>query len=173
MNKKTKKQLYALYVRNFIFGVEDSLVSTVGLLSGVATAGAGKGIIILAGVVLIFVEAFSMGAGSLLSEHSVREYLDRKKSNKKIEIKAGIIMFFSYLLTGLIPLFPYLIWAPKQALIASIVLSLVSLMILGYISAKMLKIGVIHKILEMAIIGGIAILIGVIIGSWVETLVFS
>lgn len=27
------------YFRNFIFGVEDSLVSTVGLLSGVAIAG--------------------------------------------------------------------------------------------------------------------------------------
>lgn len=30
--------MQATYFRNFIFGVEDSLVSTVGLLSGVAIA---------------------------------------------------------------------------------------------------------------------------------------
>jgi VIT1/CCC1 family predicted Fe2+/Mn2+ transporter len=49
-----------IYLRNFIFGVEDSLVSTVGLLSGVAVAGVASRTILLTGVVLIFVEAFSM-----------------------------------------------------------------------------------------------------------------
>ena len=52
------------YFRNFIFGVEDSLVSTVGLLSGVAIAGVPSRTILLTGVVLILVEAFSMAAGA-------------------------------------------------------------------------------------------------------------
>ena len=33
------KKTFILYTRNFIFGSEDSLVSTVGLLAGVASAG--------------------------------------------------------------------------------------------------------------------------------------
>src|SRR3989338_4103836 len=46
-----------VYIRNLIFGVEDSLVSTVDLLSGVAAAGVPRSVIFLTGVVLIFVEA--------------------------------------------------------------------------------------------------------------------
>ena len=61
------------YFRNFIFGVEDSLVSTVGLLSGIAIADVPGHTIFLTGVVLIFVEAFSMAAGTFLSEYSAEE----------------------------------------------------------------------------------------------------
>ncbi len=63
-----------VYLRNFVFGVEDSLVSTVGLLSGVAAAGVETKTIVLTGVVLIIVEALSMAVGSYLSEYSVEEY---------------------------------------------------------------------------------------------------
>ena len=58
------------YLRNFVFGVEDSLVSTVGLLSGIAIAGMNRESIFATGVVLIFVEAVSMAAGSFLAETS-------------------------------------------------------------------------------------------------------
>ena len=40
------------YLRSFIFGVEDSLVSTVGLLSGVAIANASRDTILLTGTVV-------------------------------------------------------------------------------------------------------------------------
>ena len=53
------KWVKALYIRNFVFGVEDSLASTVGLLSGIATAGVNASTIVVTGAVLIFVEAFS------------------------------------------------------------------------------------------------------------------
>jgi len=60
--------------RNFIFGVEDSLVSTVGLLSGIAAADTSRFTIITTGIVLIFVEAFSMGIGSFLSEETSEQF---------------------------------------------------------------------------------------------------
>jgi hypothetical protein len=44
------------YLRNFIFGVEDSLVSTVGLLAGVAAGGVSSAAILTTGLVLIVVE---------------------------------------------------------------------------------------------------------------------
>ena len=56
------------YLRNFIFGVEDSLVSTVGLLAGVAAGGVSSAVILTTGLVLIEVEGFSMGLGSFLTE---------------------------------------------------------------------------------------------------------
>ena len=54
--------------------MEDSLVSTVGLLSGVAVANVPMTTILLTGLILIFVEAISMAAGSFLSEYSAEGY---------------------------------------------------------------------------------------------------
>jgi len=61
------------YLRNFIFGVEDSLVSTVGLLAGVAAAAISQSAIVTTGLVLIVVEGFSMGVGSFLTEETTEE----------------------------------------------------------------------------------------------------
>ena len=66
MIKKLPKDSFAHYFSSFIFGVEDSLVSTVGLLSGVAVAGVTRTDIFITGIILIFVEAFSMGVGNFL-----------------------------------------------------------------------------------------------------------
>ncbi len=105
--KESSLQTYTLYIKNFIFGVEDSLVSTVGLLSGVAAAGLPKKDIFVAGVVLIFVEAFSMGVGSYLSEDFTDDIKSRKY-RRSATLFASLIMFISYFTAGIVPLFPYL-----------------------------------------------------------------
>lgn len=153
------------YLRNFIFGVEDSLVSTVGLVSGVAVAGVATSTIILTGVVLIFVEAFSMAVGSILSDNSVREF----KTNHEVPLAqsyaGGLVMFVSYFITGFIPLVPYLLVEKERALWYSVGASLAALFLLGAIAARLARISVIRNGLEMLLIGGLAIAIGVIVGS--------
>src|SRR3990167_523191 len=112
--------MQASYFRNFIFGVEDSLVSTVGLLSGVAIAGVERETILLTGVVLIFVEAFSMAAGSFLSESSAEEFTTQKSASGTSSLFAGSIMFASYFVAGFIPLFPYVVIAGERAVSLSL-----------------------------------------------------
>lgn len=160
----------ARYIRNFTFGVEDSLVSTVGVLSGVAAANAPTSTIILSGVVLIFVEAFSMGVGSLLSESSAEEFSKQRMVPTKEPMVASLIMFSSYFLAGLIPLFPYIILDTKIAFWASILLSLISLFLLGALIAKLSNVNVLRRGLRMFLIGGIAIAIGVAVGIAVAKL---
>src|SRR3989338_10789579 len=92
------------YARNFVFGVEDSLVSTVGLLSGIAIANVPRPTIFLTGVVLIFVEAFSMAVGSFLSEYSAEEYVHRNVVSIRGSVLDGIVMLFAYFVAGFIPL---------------------------------------------------------------------
>src|SRR3989344_2538547 len=94
-----QKTFFALYVRSFIFGAEDSLVSTVGLLSGIAAAGVPQGTIFLTGMVLVFVEAFSMAAGSFLSERSAEEYVSRSGVPMRYFVVGGVIMFLSYFIS--------------------------------------------------------------------------
>jgi VIT1/CCC1 family predicted Fe2+/Mn2+ transporter len=155
-----------MYLRNFVFGVEDSLVSTVGLLSGVAIAGVPKGTIILTGVVLIFVEAFSMAVGSYLSEYSVEEYTNNVDHSGLRPIGASIIMFLSYFVAGFVPLLPYLLYEGKTAFYVSIVFSCTALFVLGLISGLLSKNSPLKDGIRMFILGGVAILIGALVGSF-------
>lgn len=152
------------YVRNFIFGVEDSLVSTVGLLSGIAIADVPRTTILLTGMVLIFVEAVSMAAGSFLSESSAESYVSKHEAPLRSSVSASLIMFFSYFLAGFVPLSPYLLLPVSSAFPVSIVASLIALFVLGALSARMSQTRLIRSALRMLIIGGVAIAVGIIVG---------
>jgi VIT1/CCC1 family predicted Fe2+/Mn2+ transporter len=153
------------YLRNFVFGVEDSLVSTVGLLSGVAATGSGSQTIFTTGVILIFVEALSMAIGSFLSENSAEEFAKHREEPFSISIPDSLIMFFSYFVSGFIPLFPYIFLPAETALPISIGASLAALCLLGVVSGKVSRTSVWKGILKMVILGGIAIAAGVAVGS--------
>lgn len=159
-----------LVMRNFVFGVEDSLVSTVGLLSGVAIAGTSRATIILTGMVLIFVEAFSMGMGTFLAEHSAAEYggLPHDGRSGKNTFLAGTIMLASYFVSGFVPLAPYLFLEGSAAFGVSIAASLAALFALGGVSARVSKIGVMREAFRMLILGGAAVAVGVAVGALVQ-----
>lgn len=154
--------------RNFIFGVEDSLVSTVGLLSGVAIANVPTKTILLTGIVLIFVEAFSMAVGSYLSEHSAEEYLEKRAVSSLQPFINSVIMFFSYFVSGFIPLMPYVVLGSQAALPISITASLVALFALGMVGAKISGMRLWRSGMRMCLIGGTAVLIGAIVGRSVQ-----
>lgn len=158
------KAAHVTYFRNFVFGVEDSLVSTVGLLSGIAIADVPQKTILITGAVLIFVEAFSMAVGSFLSEYSAEEYLNRKVVRAGRPLANGAVMFFSYLVSGFIPLFPYAIAEAATAIWLSIAFSLAALFFLGVLGAKITKRNVIRSGARMLTLGGIAVAAGVAVG---------
>lgn len=161
MNKK------AGYLRNFVFGVEDSLVSTVGLLSGVAATGSASRVIFTTGVILIFVEALSMAIGSFLSENSAEEFAKHREEPLSISLPDASIMFVSYFLSGFIPLFPYLFFPTSFALPLSIFSSLFALVILGVVSSKFSRTSLWKGALRMALLGGVAIAAGVAVGYFI------
>jgi len=155
-------------MRSFIFGVEDSLVATVGLVSGIASAGAPQADILLAGIVLTFVEAFSMAAGSFLSESSAQELVSSPDISVGESVRAAFIMFFSYFVTGFIVIAPYVFFPQALAFQVSIVVALASLFALGVVSAKLSNTSVVKKGMTMVVIGGAAIVIGVVAGSFLH-----
>ena len=163
MNMNMTKLRGALFLRNLVFGVEDGLVSTVGLLSGIAIAGVDRETIFLTGVVLIFVEAFSMAVGSFLSEASVEE-MDGGTDDTRGSLVAGTIMFASYFVAGFVPLFPYVLFAVEQAFWISILSSVIVLLVLGYWSGRHTN-SAWKKALRMGLVGGLAIIVGVFAGA--------
>lgn len=164
-----EKRTKTLYTKNFIFGVEDSLVSTVGLLSGVAAASIPKHTIFVTGIILIFVEAFSMGIGSFLSEQSATQFAGSDQAADKKTVASAVIMFFSYFLAGFVPLSPYIILEVSTAFTVSIGASLVSLFLLGSLSAKYFKHrDILRHGIQMLILGGIAVTAGVVVGKLLQ-----
>ncbi|MCL5016016.1 MAG: VIT1/CCC1 transporter family protein, partial [Patescibacteria group bacterium] len=101
-------KLTSVNLRSIVFGVSDSLVSTVGLLSGIDISGLPTSSIVLAGIVYAFVEAFSMAVGSFLSEQSAAEYAAQKEVPGKNAYIAGSVMFVSFVLASFIPIVSYL-----------------------------------------------------------------
>ncbi len=162
---KSESALVA-YFRNFVFGVEDSLVSTVGLLSGVAIAGMSAKQIFLTGVVLIFVEAISMAAGSFLSESSAEELQTRSEKTSLQSYLSSLIMFVSYFLSGFIPLLPYVLLPVASAFWVSIAVSVIALFVLGLAGAKLSKTRMLPNAIKMVCIGGLAIGVGVLVGRY-------
>ncbi len=65
-------------IREIVFGLEDSLVSTLGTVSGIAVGSGQSYVVLLAGMVLVVVEAVSMAAGSYLSSKSATQLYDER-----------------------------------------------------------------------------------------------
>jgi len=157
------RKLNSDQMRNFIFGVEDSLVSTLGILFGIASANEfNKHQLLVAGLITIVVEATSMGAGSFLSEETIKE--SEGGENKLNPLSDGLIMFFSYFFAGFVPLAPYLLFDISIAKYVSFAFSIVALFILGFIPSKKTKSG-----FKMAFVAGFAALLGFLVAHFLST----
>jgi VIT1/CCC1 family predicted Fe2+/Mn2+ transporter len=79
-------------VREFVFGIQDGLISTVGLLAGMQAAGSNRFTILMAGTAAVLSGAFSMSAGAYLSSKAEKEIFDHE-----LEKEAGFIEREPYL----------------------------------------------------------------------------
>ena len=152
------------FLRNFVFGAEDGLVSTVGLLAGVSFAGLGSRYIIVSGIILILVEALSMAAGAYISEDSSVDIITDGKKNSNL-IYDSVVMFFSYLLIGLIPLLPYIfIGDTRVAFYWSLGSTLLALFSLGLFKGYFLGKPLLLNAFKIAGIGSVVVGIAVVVG---------
>lgn len=212
-------------LRELVFGLEDGLVSTMGVVTGVASGTGDRMIIILSGIVVIFVEALSMAAGSYLSSKSESELENKMLEEERHEIRTqpgkerkeledyykkrgfpederkliadrfmadedmlleemmhrelGIhphrqerpvqnaaVMWGSYMLGGVVPLIPYLLWSPAQATIfASVSFTAGMLFLVGAFKGHIVHLSKIKSGAEMALIGMGAGAVGYVVGA--------
>lgn len=168
------------FLRDFIFGVEDGLVSALGVVAGISGAALSVNIIFLAVFVEMFAGGISMSAGTYLSVKSQEEYLHSELKEKKIKIhkrelapierelknpvKAAIIMFLSFIIGSLTPIVPFLLQT-ANTLLASIVFSAIGLFIFGATKTIFTKRNWIRSGLEMLILGMFAAVVGYYIGT--------
>ena len=151
------------YLRSTVFGVEDSLVSTTGLIAGLSVGSNDKEIVILGAVVAIVIEAVSMGAGEYLSDDAVQE-LDKLKRHRDNPLVSGALMFTSYLLAGFIPLLPVIFLEYPSSVLLAVILAFSGLFLLGFIKGRLLHSHPWRSGTKILIVGGLATIIGLVVG---------
>jgi len=65
-------------IREFVFGIQDGLISTVGLLAGIQGAIENNIVVIITGLTAMFSGAISMAAGSYLSAGAQKDIFDKE-----------------------------------------------------------------------------------------------
>ena len=151
------------YLRSLVFGFQDALVSTTGIVVGISAGVQNKEFIILSALVAISVEALSMAAGQYTSEKSVH-LLPQSKHRDNL-LTGSALMFYSYLIGGFIPIIPIFFTLPPLSSILSVIFAFTGLFFLGFFKAKLFSGQVWRSALEMLTIGGLATLVGLFVGS--------
>lgn len=151
------------YLQSAMFGFNDALVSTTGVIVGISTGTSNKQVVILAGVVTILVEALSMGSGQYLSSKSAHQ-LDKSESFR-VPVIGGLVMFCAYFLAGLVPLLSIILAPMSYSRNVAIVAALTCLLVLGYAKGKVVGVSPLKSAVEVFIIGGVATIIGIMVGN--------
>jgi VIT1/CCC1 family predicted Fe2+/Mn2+ transporter len=128
--------------------------------------------VILSGLVILAVEATSMGAGSYLSNKTAELVETDGKEKRWVflnSIKAGLIMLFFYVFGGVIPLMPYFFLTTRAAIPVSIFLTILALVGVGFWTGRVTKRSGWRAAVEMVVVslGAAAIGYGIgLLASW-------
>jgi len=87
LNRETWHTTGGGAMRELVFGVNDGLVSTLSLVSGVAGAAVSQGVVLLAGLAGLLSGAISMAAGAYISTKSQREVYEAQVAREREELE--------------------------------------------------------------------------------------
>ena len=153
------------YVRSVMFGLEDGLVSTTGATVGVAAGTRDADVVLLAGVVVLAVEALSMAAGQFLSERTVHQVEPWHRDSLAV---GTVLMFTAYIAAGLVPLAPVLLMRSMSSVVVGAALAFPALFLLGWTKGRVVGVAPRRSGIEVLIVGGVAAAIGMAVGVFME-----
>jgi VIT1/CCC1 family predicted Fe2+/Mn2+ transporter len=157
-------------VRAGVFGVQDGIVSTFGLVMGVAGAQVSPETVLIAGIAGAFSGAVSMGAGEYVSVKVQRELLevrgngDRENGNVSPH-RAATANSGLFVLGAAFPLAPFLFLVGLPAVLTSTVLNITALFATGALLTRLTQRSPFASGMRMLLIGGGAGVLGYLVGS--------
>lgn len=164
---KIRKKLQEAYLRSLMFGLQDGIVSTTGVVVGISTGVSDKSIIVLAALVAVTVEATSMAAGQYTSEQAAHQ-LDKENKRNDSLVAGAVIMFFSYMLGGMFSIIPTLLFQQPLARYLAIGSAFAGLFLIGYLKGQLVEHKPLRSAVELFVIGGVATTIGIVVGYFLR-----
>jgi len=152
------------FLKDIVFGIEDGLITPLGVVLGVATSGAPNSIVILAGLAATFSNAVSMAAGDFLStEYQLEAY--RRVRAKQMAVQSASLMFIGTL-SGILVVAPFALLKGNAATLASLFIAILGLFVTGALVTRITKRNWVRHGLQMVVIGIAAAGIGFLIGRF-------
>ncbi|PIN92917.1 hypothetical protein COU54_05080 [Candidatus Pacearchaeota archaeon CG10_big_fil_rev_8_21_14_0_10_31_24] len=178
----------ARYIKSLVYGGLDGIITTFAVVAGVIGASLSANVILILGFANLIADGISMAAGDYLSTKSEIESHTNKNIFRKItrgklksidrnrsSIKNAIITFVAFVLFGFIPLLSFVLTFfglfSGNSFEVSIILTFVSLFILGSLKSKITNKGWIKSGMETLVIGGVASGIAYYIGYLISGIV--
>ncbi|MEX0782099.1 MAG: VIT1/CCC1 transporter family protein [Dehalococcoidia bacterium] len=155
------------YLRSLMFGLQDGLVSTTGVVVGISAGVSDKDVIILAAFVAVLVEATSMAAGQYSSEKSVHQIDRSGRHTDSLLIGAGI-MFVAYLVGGMFPIVPTILLGRPEAQVVAVLAAFAGLFTVGFVKGKVVEQPPLRSAVELFVIGAVATSIGLAVGFFLK-----
>lgn len=161
--RRVKEALHEDYLRSLMFGLQDGIVSTTGVVIGISTGISDKAIIVMAALVAVAVEASSMAAGQYSSEKAVHQ-MDRSGKHTDSLYIGALIMFISYMMGGAFSIVPIIAFDQPVAKIIAVASAFTGLFIIGYLKGYLVEHKPLRSAIELFAIGAIATTVGIIVG---------
>lgn len=155
------------YLRSLMFGLQDGLVSTTGVVVGISVGTNNKPIIILAALVAVMVEATSMAAGQYSSEKAVHQ-LDKVGKHTDSLLLGAAIMFFAYFIGGMFSIIPTIVFGQPEAQLIAVLSAFAGLFLVGFIKGKLVEHHPLKSAVELFFIGAVATIIGLAVGLYLK-----
>ena len=156
-------------VRAGVFGVQDGIVSTFGLVMGVAGAQVSPETVLIAGIAGVVSGAVSMGAGEYVSVKVQSELLEARGNgahNGNVSPnRAALANSGLFVLGAAFPLAPFVFLVGFPAVLASSAFSVTALFATGALLTRMTRRSPFASGMRMLIIGGGAGMLGYLVGS--------
>jgi len=163
----SKRNVDSSYFKSAVFGFEDGLVSTTGIVAGLSAGSHDPKLVLMGGLVAMGVEAVSMGAGEFISERGVHAMRGNRHTDSPTT--SGLVMSFSFVVAGFIPLAPIMLLKFPHSVLVSLALALVALFCLGIAKTRVVNAkGYLRSAIETLVIGGVATLIGFLVGFFLK-----
>lgn len=159
----TANSLHEDYLRALMFGLQDGIVSTTGVVIGISTGVSDKAVILMAALVAVTVEATSMAAGQYSSEKAVHQ-MDRSGKHTDSLGVGALVMFVAYLVGGTFSVVPTIVLDQPQARYVAVVSSFIGLFAIGYLKGMVVEGRPLRSAVELFVIGGVATMAGVVVG---------
>ncbi len=165
------------YLKEFVYGAIDGTVTTFAIVSGVVGANLSPTIVLVLGLANVLADGFSMASSNFLSEKSeqtLRHGIDVSQGSKA-PLKTAAITFFSFIIVGFIPLFPFALAFVIPAVTPyqfglSIALTALAFIGIGAVRGIVTRHHALRSAIETLLVGSLAALISFGVGYFLRDL---
>ena len=170
-----------LYIKDFVYGANDGIITTFAIVAGVAGAELSSSIILIIGVASLFADGFSMASSNYLGSTSEQDAVSHNGAFKRFisrsykikPARSALYTFIAFIAAGVIPLLPYFFISgnEKNRFSYTIVSTLFALFLVGSLRSFVTKRSFVISGFEMIVVGGAAAGMAYLIGQLISGMV--